>query len=78
MAAIGLMLRAAWRGARDREPGQDLRLLLFAMFVYTIVQLGSGDQLFGVSAVIFWFIGGQVLAYEYFHRHSVEGRTAHV
>ena len=91
MAAIGLMLRAAWRGARDRGPGQDLRLLLFAMFVYTIVQLGSGDQLFGVSAVIFWFIGGQVLAYEYFHfrgaawsagrrfrRRSVEGRTANV
>lgn len=65
MATIALMLAAAWRGARDRLPGQDLRLLLFAMLVYTIVQLGSGDQLYGISAVIFWFIGGQVLAYAY-------------
>ena len=65
LAAIGADARAAWRGARDPAPGQELRLLLFAMFVFTIVQLGSGDQFYGVSAVIFWFIGGQVLAYEY-------------
>ena len=68
MAAIVLILGAAWRGARDRSPGQELRLLLFAMFVYTIVQLGSGDQLYGITAVIFWFIGGQVLAYEVLRR----------
>lgn len=68
IAAIAIILRAAWNGARARAPGQELRLLLFAMFVYTIVQLGSGDQLYGISAVIFWFIGGQVLAYEYLRR----------
>ena len=36
LAAIALMLRAAWKGARDRAPGRDLRLLLFAMFVFTL------------------------------------------
>lgn len=65
MAAIVLMLSAAWTGARDRARGQELRLLLFAIFVYTIVQLGSGDQLYGVTAVIFWLVGGQVLAREF-------------
>ena len=75
LAAIALMLRAAWKGARDRAPGRDLRLLLFAMFVFTLVQLGSGDQLYGVTAVIFWFIGGQVLAYEYLRRRR-ESRRA--
>jgi O-antigen ligase len=68
LTAIGFMLRAAWSGARSRAPGQDLRLLLFAMLVFTIVQLGSGDQFYGSNAVIFWFIGGQVLAYEYARR----------
>ncbi len=75
LAAIALMLRAAWKGARDRAPGRDLRLLLFAMFVFTLVQLGSGDQLYGVTAVIFWFIGGQVLAYEYLRRRREGGRA---
>ncbi len=77
VAAMVLMLAAAWRGARDPRPGQELRLLLFAMFIFTIVQLASGDQFYGVGAVFFWFIGGQVLAYDYFHgrrTHSGSGR----
>lgn len=66
--AIGVMLRAAWRGARDPAPGQDLRLILFTLFVFTLAQLFAGDQLYGSNAVIFWFIGGHVLAYEFFCR----------
>ncbi len=70
IAALVLIGRAAWEGARSRAPGQELRLLLFAMFVYTIVQLGSGDQFYGIAAVVFWFAGGQVLAYRYRRGHS--------
>jgi putative inorganic carbon (hco3(-)) transporter len=68
MSAVLLMLRAAWVGARDRASGQELRLLLFAMFFYTIVELLSGDGFYGIHAVIFWFIGGQVLGYEFRRR----------
>ncbi len=68
MWAVGLMLRAAWVGARDRAPGQELRLLLFTLFFYTIVELFAGDEFYGIHAVIFWFIGGQVLGYEFRRR----------
>ena len=68
--AAGYMLLAAWKGARERPPGQELRLLLFAIMVFTVVQMSAGDQLYGSNAVIFWFSGGQVLAYEYFHRRA--------
>jgi O-antigen ligase len=65
MTAIGFMLRAAWDGARARAPGQELRLLLFAMFVYLLVTLASGDDFYGSIGVIFWFIGGQALGFDY-------------
>jgi uncharacterized membrane protein YsdA (DUF1294 family) len=64
IAAIALIARSAWRGARTLGPGQELRLLLFAMLVYLLVMMTSGDVLYGPSGVILWFIGGQVLAYE--------------
>ena len=64
MVAVALMLRAAWQGARDPAPGQQLRLLLFALFFYTIIELFAGDEFYGVHAVVFWFIGGQVLGYQ--------------
>jgi O-antigen ligase len=64
MIAIGIIARAAWNGARARGPGQELRLLLFAMLAYLLTMMTSGDVLYGPSGVILWFIGGQVLAYE--------------
>jgi putative inorganic carbon (HCO3(-)) transporter len=70
MFALGAILVAAWNGARERAPGQDLRLLLFAMLVYFLVLLTSGDAFYSVAGVILWFIGGQVLA------HSWRSRTA--
>jgi O-antigen ligase len=70
VGAAAWMLRAAWIGARDRAPGQELRLLLFAIYVFTLVQMGSGDQFYGSNAVIFWFVGGQVLAYELMRRRG--------
>ncbi len=74
VAAIAAMLRAAWDGARSRAPGQDLRLLLFAMFVFILVSLVSGDDFYGSLGVIFWFIGGQALAFE--HRQGARAAIA--
>jgi hypothetical protein len=71
MAAIALVLRAAWNGARARAPGQELRLLLFAMLVYLVVLLAAGDEFYGSHGVIFWFIAGQVLAYDFQRRASL-------
>ena len=63
IAALGFALRAAWRGARARGPGEDLRVLLFAILVYMLVQLSSGDSFYGSHGVILWFVCGQVLGY---------------
>jgi putative inorganic carbon (hco3(-)) transporter len=65
MAAIAYVLRAAWDGARARAPGQELRQLLFAMLVFLLVLLTAGDEFYGSHGVIFWFIAGQVLAYDF-------------
>ena len=70
MIALGIILVAAWNGARERTPGQDLRLLLFAMLVYILALMTSGDGFYSVVGAILWFIGGQVLA------HSWRSRTA--
>jgi putative inorganic carbon (hco3(-)) transporter len=64
MAAIGAIVRAAWDGARARAPGQDLRVMLFAMLAYLLVQAAFGDVFYGVSGVILWLIGCQALAYD--------------
>ncbi len=74
IAAVLVMLRAAWNGARARAPGQELRLLLFAMFVLLLVSLASGDNFYGSLGVIFWFIGGQALAFEHAARNR-SGRS---
>jgi putative inorganic carbon (hco3(-)) transporter len=65
LAALAFSLRAAWNGARDTAPGQDLRLLLFAILVYMLVQLTSGDSFYGSHGVIVWFVCGQVLGYQF-------------
>ncbi|MEA2400316.1 MAG: putative inorganic carbon ((-)) transporter [Thermoleophilaceae bacterium] len=65
VAALGAVLFAAWDGARARAPGQEWRLALFAMVVYLLVLLPSGDAFYGSSGVILWFIAGQVLAFQF-------------
>jgi O-antigen ligase len=72
IGVVLIMLRSAWIGARDPAPGQDLRLLLFAMFFYTLVMLGAGDEFYGIHGIIFWFIGGQVLGYEWRRRAATQ------
>jgi len=75
VAALGYVLVAAWNGARARSPGQDLRLVLFALLVYLMVTLAAGDEFYGSHGVILWFIVGQVLAYD-FRRRAQEDRPA--
>jgi hypothetical protein len=64
LTALALVLRAAWDGARARAPGQDLRVLLFAMLVMFLVLLTAGDEFYGSHGVLLWFICGQVLAFD--------------
>jgi putative inorganic carbon (HCO3(-)) transporter len=70
MIALGIILVAGWIGARERTPGQDLRLLLFAMLIYILTLMTSGDGFYSVVGAILWFIGGQILA------HSLRSRSA--
>ena len=71
LIAIGFIMRAAWAGARARAPGRDLRLLLFSMLVLLLVLLSAGDEFYGSHGVIFWFLGGQVLAYDHRRREAM-------
>jgi O-antigen ligase len=64
LGALGVVLGAAWQGARDPGPGEEMRWLLFAMLVFLLVLMTSGDFFYGVGGVILWFIAGQVLAYD--------------
>jgi hypothetical protein len=64
LGALGVVLVAAWQGARDPGPGEELRWLLFAMLIFMMLLLTSGDSFYGVGGVIIWFIAGQVLAYD--------------
>jgi putative inorganic carbon (hco3(-)) transporter len=73
--ALGYILIAAWNGARARAPGQDLRLALFAMFVFLLVTLAAGDEFYGSHGIVLWFIAGQVLAYDFRRRGQVEAEA---
>jgi O-antigen ligase len=64
MAAIALMVRAAWTAARAGGPDQDMAALLFSMLVFLLVVLVSGDAFYGLGGLTLWFIGGQALALE--------------
>jgi O-antigen ligase len=65
LTTLGFVLVAAWKGARDEAPGREIRWLLFAMLIFLLVLMPSGDAFYGVSGVILWFIAGQVLAYDH-------------
>ena len=68
VVALGFVLVAAWNGARSPGPGQDLRLVLFAMFVFLCVTLAAGDEFYGSHGIVLWFIAGQVMAYDFRRR----------
>ena len=75
LTALGFVLVAAWNGARDEAPGREMRWLLFAMLIFILVLLPSGDAFYGVSGVILWFVAGQVLAYDYRLRNRRPARA---
>jgi putative inorganic carbon (hco3(-)) transporter len=70
MAVVAYIFVAAWNGARARAPGQEMRQLLFSMLVFMLVLLYAGDEFYGSHGVIFWFICGQVLAFDYWRRRA--------
>jgi hypothetical protein len=72
VGALGYILIAAWNGARARAPGQDLRLVLFSMYVFLLVLLAAGDEFYGSHGIVLWFIVGQVLAYDFRRRSQLE------
>ncbi len=76
VAALGYVLAAAWNGARAPGQGQDLRLVLFALFVYLLVTLAAGDEFYGSHGVVLWFIAGQVMAYDFRRRAQAAQRVA--
>ena len=41
-----------------------------------LVQNYAGDELYGSHGVILWFIGGQVLAYDFYRQRRAAWRTA--
>jgi O-antigen ligase len=65
VGAVVYCFALAWDGAQARAPGQDMRLLLFAMLAYMLVLLYVGDAFYGVVGTILWFICGQVLGNDY-------------
>jgi hypothetical protein len=68
IAALAAILHAAWTVARARGPGQQIGQVYFAMLIFIVFLLPSGDAFYSLSGVILWFIGGQVLAYEFSQR----------
>jgi hypothetical protein len=52
--------------------------MLFALLVFLIVQLTGGDELYGVTGIVFWLVAGHVLADEHRRRLLAEGSRAHV
>ena len=65
VAALAAVVNAAWKVARARGPGYEICLLWFAMLVFILLLLPSGDAFYGLSGVILWYIGGQALAHEF-------------
>jgi O-antigen ligase len=60
VAALLLMVRAAWSAARS-GPNQEQGAVLLAMLVFMLVVLGSGDAFYGLGGLTLWFLGGQAL-----------------
>ncbi len=61
LAPLGVALAAAWRGARRRGAGHDVRAGLFAVLVFCLVFSTTGDHFYGAVAIVFWFVAGAVL-----------------
>lgn len=56
-AAAAYGIRRAWRVARRRHSG-PLALTLIALVVFNVVGMLTGDLLFGVTGIAFWYVLG--------------------
>jgi putative inorganic carbon (HCO3(-)) transporter len=56
MGAIAAGMRRAWRSARASPRGTDL--LVFAVLAFILVACWSGDLLYGVTGIVFWYLLG--------------------
>jgi hypothetical protein len=65
MGVVVYCFALAWDGAQARAPGQEMRVLLFAMLAFMFVWLYVGDGFYGVTGVILWFICGQILGNDF-------------
>jgi O-antigen ligase len=75
LAALGMVFAAAWQGAREPGRGQEMRWVLFAMLIFMLMLLTSGDAFYGIGGVIVWFVSGQVLAYDVRRRARLRPRV---
>lgn len=60
-AALLIMLKAAWSAARGPEEINESGALLFAVLVFMLVVLSSGDAFYGLGGLTLWFVGGHAL-----------------
>jgi hypothetical protein len=56
VAAMGTVIRSAWRNARRRPRRSDL--LVFAIVSFFLVTMFAGDVLYGIGGMIFWYAAG--------------------
>ena len=56
MGAIAAGIRRAWRGVRASPLGIDL--VVFAMVVFILLAGWTGDLLYGVTGIVFWYLLG--------------------
>jgi putative inorganic carbon (HCO3(-)) transporter len=54
--AIGAGMRRAWRGVKRSPRGADL--LVFGLLFFILVAAWSGDLLYGVTGIAFWYLLG--------------------
>jgi hypothetical protein len=59
MAAVVMAFRSAWRNAWRRP--QEVDVLILAIFLFLIVTMFAGDQLYGVGGMIFWYMAGMAM-----------------
>lgn len=62
MAALLLTLKAAWDAARGPTQTNETGALLFAVLVFMLIVLSSGDAFYGLGGLTLWFVGGHALS----------------
>jgi putative inorganic carbon (hco3(-)) transporter len=64
LAALAAILRSAWRLARTPSPHRAHAEACFAVLVFVLVFMVSGDHFYGAVGVAFWLVAGYVLGLE--------------